>query len=97
MKGQRSLLGYAVPAALAPMLREERVAAEKARAARQQAAASSLGLPWPPNRNGIYRLVLVEGLLRPGEDLAQRPQFCRARAGVDAMFRIYGQNAAEWW
>ena len=50
MAHQRSLLGYAVPAALAPMRREERAAAEKAWAVRQQAAAFSLGLPWPAPR-----------------------------------------------
>ena len=43
------------------------------------------------------RLEPVEGLVRPGEDLAQRPQFCRSRGGVDARFTIYAQNAAEWW
>ena len=29
--------------------------------------------------------------------LAENPQFCGARGGVDARFRIYAQNAAEWW
>jgi hypothetical protein len=43
------------------------------------------------------RLVLVEGLLQPGEDLAQGPHCCRAHGGVDARFRIYVQGAAEWW
>ena len=43
------------------------------------------------------RLEPAECLLRPVEDLAQRPQFCRARGGVGARFGICGQNAAEWW
>ena len=29
--------------------------------------------------------------------LAESPQFCGARGGVDASYRIYAQNAAEWW
>ena len=41
------------------------------------------------------RLVLVEGLLRPGEDLAQKPQFCRACGDTDVRFSIYAQNGAE--
>ena len=45
----------------------------------------------------VCAFLYISVQVHPCARFRRNPQFCGARGGVDARFRIYAQNAAEWW